>query len=77
MKTFYLTFGQKYPWRNGYCEVVAPDIETARQLVCDIFGEKWASLYSEEDWKPEFYPQGKLGETIISWPRQSNDSKNQ
>lgn len=64
MKTFYLTFGQKYPWRNGWVEVLAPDYETARELVVEIFDAKWSSLYTEEHFNKEMFPAGKLGETI-------------
>lgn len=68
MKTFYLTFGQKYPWRNGWAEVEAPSYEKAREYVVEIFGEHWAFLYTEEEFTPEkrsFFPAGKIGETII------------
>ncbi len=27
---YYLTFGQKYPWRNGWVEVEAPNYKTAK-----------------------------------------------
>lgn len=64
MKTFYLTFGQKYPWRNGYVEVIAPDYDTARKWVEDIFGNQWSNLYTEENFDKEAFPAGKLGETI-------------
>ena len=63
-QTYYLTFGCKYPWRNGWVEVSAPDLETARVLVLDIFGDKYANLYTEETFKEEFFPAGKIGETI-------------
>lgn len=63
-KTFYLTFGNKYPWRNGWVEVKAPDYDTARQYVEEIFDNKWCNLYEEENFNKEFFPAGKLGETI-------------
>lgn len=63
-KTFYLTFGQQYPWRNGWVEVEAVDYETARKWVEDIFGSDWSNLTEEDKFKKEFYPAGKLGETI-------------
>jgi len=64
MKTFYLTFGQQYPWRNGWVEVEAPDYETARKWVIDIFGEHWSNITPEEKFDKSYYPAGKLGETI-------------
>lgn len=63
-QTFYLTFGQKYPFRDGWVEVEAPDYVTARTYVIEIFGSQWSFLYAREDFKPELYPDGKLGKTI-------------
>lgn len=64
LKTFYLTFGQKYPWRNGWVEVRAPDYDTARRWVVEIFDAKWSHLYTEENFDKEMFLAGKLGETI-------------
>lgn len=64
MQIFYLTFGGKYPWRNGWVEVEAPDYETARQWVVDIFEQKWSNLKSAENFDKSYFPAGKLGETI-------------
>lgn len=64
MKTFYLTFGQKYPWRNGWVEVLAPDMETAIDYVQGIFGIHYSNIYSEEQFDKTLFPAGKLGETI-------------
>lgn len=63
-KIFYLTFGQKYPWRNGWVEVLAPDYKHALKYVEDIFGLAWSNLYTEENFKKEYFPAGKIGETI-------------
>jgi hypothetical protein len=64
MKKFYLTFGQQYPWRNGWVEVEAPDYEKARDYVEEIFGNKWSNLLGEDKFDPSYFPAGKLGETI-------------
>lgn len=64
LNTYYLTFGRKYPWRNGWVEVLASDYETALEYVVDIFGQAWSFLYTEEEFNKTFYPAGKLGETI-------------
>ncbi len=61
---FYLTFGQKYPWRNGWVEVEARDYETARNLVLDVFDQKWSNLYSELTFNKDMFPAGKIGETL-------------
>ncbi len=77
MKTFYLTFGQKYArephpnWVNsakqfihpdGWWEVYAPDKEKARDAAFDCLGQYWAGLYLEKEFSPEHYPMGKIGE---------------
>ena len=67
MTTFYLTFGQQYPWRNGWVEVEAPSYDVAREWVVEIFDAKWSNLYKPEDFGPDVrshFPAGKLGETI-------------
>jgi len=67
MKTFYLTFGQKYPWRKGWVEVRADNEAEARLKVIQIFDRHWSMLYPEENFKDKeiFFPAGKLGETIV------------
>lgn len=64
LETFYLTFGQKYPWRNGWVEVEAENIEIAEQYVRDIFDNQWSNLYAPEKFDKSFFSAGKLGETI-------------
>lgn len=64
IKTFYLTFGQKYPWRNGWVEVEALTYEIAREWVEKIFGSQWSNLKEEKDFDKSYFPAGKLGETI-------------
>lgn len=66
METFYLTFGNKYPWRNGWVEVEAVNYEMARKIVNEIFGSQWAWLYKEGEFKTlkNNFPAGKLGETV-------------
>jgi len=61
---FYLTFGQKYPWRNGWVEVVADNYFDAIGKVSDIFGDDYSNLYKEADFDKSVFPAGKIGETI-------------
>jgi len=63
-ETFYLTFGQKYPWRNGWVEVLAYDYVGARQIVEKVFGRSWGWLYQKHNFEPKHFPAGKLGETM-------------
>lgn len=74
--TFYVTFGQRYrhephPYMghpDGWTEVQAPDYDQARSKVIHRYGNQWACLYDEEDFKrpgyKEMYPKGRL-ELII------------
>jgi len=69
MNKFYLTFGQKSPFRNGYVLIVAVDYENARNLVEDIFGNKWSNLYDENVWGKEeaaLFPSGQVGKTLYA-----------
>lgn len=49
-ETFYFTFGvgQKL---GGHCQPIqAENYEKARQRMFDIYGNKWAFQYTEEQW---------------------------
>jgi len=62
--TFYVTFGQKSPFRNGWVEVEAENYRLAREIVNDTLGKEFSMLYSEFDFDRRFFPKGKLGETL-------------
>ena len=64
-ETFYLTFGSKYPWHDGWVEVEAINYEMARKAVVEIFGNQWAWLYREDEFKKSLFSDGKLGKTIV------------
>lgn len=61
MKTFYLTFGQQSPLKNGFILVYATDEIKARELVFEKFKNQWSGLYPEEIFEEEYFPQGILG----------------
>ena len=49
----------------GQVEIAAKDSETARETMFDAFGYKWAFQYTEDSYKPDYFPRGvvlKLGE---------------
>jgi hypothetical protein len=69
MKTFYVTFGQR--WRqeahpqgghpDGWFDVVALDIDHARAKICHLCDAHWCWLYpDEESLNKELYPLGCL-----------------
>lgn len=64
MKTYYITFGQNHPLRNGWIELEASDTIDAFRLANDIFGNKWSNCYDESNFKHEYYHEGKFGVTI-------------
>ncbi len=66
MKNFYLTFGQKSPFRDSYVLVVANNYAQARKEVFYIFGKFWSSLYEEEKFNADFFPEGQIGKTIYA-----------
>ena len=64
LKPFFFTFVQKHPLRDYWIEIHAPDDELARFEMVDLFGRKWAFQYDDADFKPEYYPKGRLGDVI-------------
>lgn len=59
---YYLTFGKKYPWHDGYVEVYANSYSIAKRKVRDILGESWAWLFKSEEFNKKDYKLGKIGE---------------
>ena len=59
---FYLTFGQQSPARNGYILVKAKSYDEANAMVRDKYDQQWSMLYNDEDFKPDYFPAGCIGE---------------
>ena len=64
LETFYLTFGEKYPWRHGWVEVRAVNYDMARTKVEAIFGNQWGWIYDEEKFDKSVFLAGRIGEVI-------------
>lgn len=64
MNKYYVTFGQKSPFRNGWVEILAISEEEARERIKYCIGNIWSSLYTNDDFESDLFPAGKLGETI-------------
>ncbi len=83
---FYFTFGQIHvhpftgtPMRDYWVEIEAENYDRAREIMIDVFGTKWAMMYTIEDFDPSYYPNGchtrlidNLGDSDAEIDRQSN-----
>jgi len=61
---YYITFGQRSPFRDGYVLIEAYEYSQARRAAIETLGQKWAFIYLEKDFDHQFYPAGQLGRTI-------------
>jgi hypothetical protein len=68
---FYVTFGTQYPdrvihptyaraHRDGWVRIVADSYEQARMKAFDMFGQHFATIRTDYDWKPEYFPMGEI-----------------
>ena len=62
---FFVTFGQAHPLRDYWVKVIAKDEGEARRVVADVLGQKFAFVYLEKDFHPQYFPGGEVGEPII------------
>ena len=70
MKTYYVTFGTKYARQKhpagefihpaGWVEITAKNLFHARVMAYIAFGDQWAFIYEEKDFKRELHPLGNL-----------------
>ncbi len=74
MPNFYVTFGQKSPFRDGYVLVQAADELKAREAVVYAIGHTWCGIYTDEQWMGNayctgmrhFFKMGQLGHILIA-----------
>ena len=64
MPRFYVTFGQKSPFRDGYVVIIADDEHVAHDEAMYVLGKAWSSLYSEDAIEFGLFIQGQIGRTI-------------
>jgi hypothetical protein len=64
MKTFMVTFNQAHPLRDHWVEVDAEDRHEAREKVVQVFGLKFAFLYSIDEFDPDYFPAGRAGHIL-------------
>ena len=66
---FYVTFGQQYRTKeshpkgghaDGWIRIIADSYTQARQIAFNEFGPQWSMLYSENTFKPEYFPLGEI-----------------
>lgn len=46
--------------RHDWCEIVAPDEDSARETVFREYGSAWAFLYTPDQWVPELYNGNRI-----------------
>jgi len=51
MAKFYVTFGSGFAFKDHYLQIEADNEEFAREFMSLHFGQKWAFIYSEEEFK--------------------------
>lgn len=51
METFYFTFGIGHALGNKFQQVVADDMEQARETMCNTFGDSWAFGYTQQEFQ--------------------------
>lgn len=76
---YFITFGQKSPFRNGWVEIEVRSIDEkedraeeraynlARDQAFFSIGDGWSNIYDEGAFtktRQDYFPAGKLGETI-------------
>jgi hypothetical protein len=66
MKRFYVTFGQKSPFRNGWVLVETDSFENAIDKVLYALGgdKSYSRIYVLGEFDPALFPLGQIGETI-------------
>lgn len=68
LNTYYITFGQIYRGTNdplgrhpdGWMEIRAENMDSARDGAFKILEERWSHIYDENTIVKEFYPLGCL-----------------
>lgn len=63
MPIFYVTFGQRSPFRDGWVEIEALNREIAHVEAIETMGTKWSMLYDEQPDK-DIFILGKIGRTL-------------
>ena len=73
---YYVTFGQKYSTEphpkvryahpDGWLRIEADDEDQAREIVFLELGDHWAFIYSEDNFKKNYFPRGELKTICIS-----------
>jgi hypothetical protein len=63
-QTYYFTFGQAHPLKDNWVEIHAPNVAAARAEIIKLFGTKWGFVYTDADFKPEYFPGGRAGNVV-------------
>lgn len=68
MENFYVTFGQNHLHRinqivldkNIVGVIIAPNMEKAREVAFNLFGDKFFTIYNEASIEMEYFPRGTI-----------------
>lgn len=70
MTTYYLTFGAQYAHighptnakvhPDGWVEIEADSADAARGIAVREFDTYWSFMYTDDDFKPHYFPRGCL-----------------
>ena len=65
-KPYYITFGQRSPFRNGYVVIMASSQEEAQAEAEICFGQHYSMVYDEDRFftAKEHFNRGQIGETV-------------
>jgi hypothetical protein len=65
-KPYYITFGQRSPFRNGWVVIMASGQKEAQEEAEICFGQHYSMCYDEDKFHSarEHFNRGQIGETI-------------
>jgi len=63
-KEFYVTFGQRSPFKDGWVTILASGPEEAKAEADEVFGNHYSRIYRPEFFEESYFPAGQIGRTI-------------
>ena len=63
-QTYYFAFQLSHPLSDNWIEISVPTAGAARDEMLRQFGMKWSRQYKDADWRPQYFPGGRVGRII-------------